>query len=99
MQLLTDKGLSPEIIEYLKTPVTTDQIKDILVKLSFDDARQLMRKKEPEYKALGLSDESLTQDELIYAMLENPKLIERPIVINGEKARIGRPPEFVLDIL
>jgi arsenate reductase len=99
LQLLNDNGHSPSIIEYLKTPLTTEMIKDVLTKLSFDDARQLMRKKEPEYKALELSNETLTQEALIHALVENPRLIERPIVINGNLARIGRPPESVLDII
>jgi arsenate reductase len=99
LQLLTDSGHTPLIVEYLKTPPTTNEMKEVLAKLSFDDARQLMRKKEPEYKALELDNDALTQEELIRAMIENPKLIERPIVINGEQARIGRPPESVLDII
>jgi arsenate reductase len=99
LQLLTDNEHSPNIVEYLKTPPTMEDISHILTKLGFDDARQLMRNKEPEYKALELGNGQLTQEALIKAMVENPKLIERPIVIKGNQARIGRPPESVLDIL
>lgn len=99
LQLLTDEGHSPTVIEYLKTPPTVKEIEDILKKLGFGDARQLMRTKEAEYKEQSLSDANLSQAALIQAMVDTPKLIERPIVIKGAQARIGRPPEAVLDIL
>ena len=63
------------------------------------DARQLMRQKEAEYAELGLADPTISQDALIAAMVAHPRLIERPIVVNGERAAIGRPPEKVLAIL
>lgn len=99
LQLLRDKGIEPEIIEYLKTPPTADQLRQILDKLGMKP-RELMRKKEAEYKENNLADESLSDDELIAAMVAHPKLIERPIVI-GEKDQtvLGRPPENVLDIV
>ena len=87
------------MVEYLKTPPTVAEIKKLLKMLGFKDARQLMRTKEELYKELNLNDDSLTQDQLIKAMHENPKLNERPIVINGDKARLGRPPEQVCEIL
>ncbi|TDF41613.1 arsenate reductase (glutaredoxin) [Alteromonadaceae bacterium M269] len=99
LQLLTDKDLSPVVFEYLKTPPTVEELRNILNLLGFDDARQLMRKKEAEYKELELDNSALSQDDLIKAMVETPKLIERPIVINNGQARIGRPPESVLEIL
>lgn len=98
MQLLTDNNIDAEIIEYLKTPPTEKEIREILTMLGIKP-RQLMRTKEAEYKTLNLADESLSDDALIDAMTNNPKLIERPIVINNGKAIIGRPPELVLDIL
>jgi len=98
LQLLQDNGVEPEVVEYLKTPPSKTRLKQILKMLGLKP-RQLMRHKETEYKEQGLADESLTQEQLIDAMLATPKLIERPIVINGDKAAIGRPPENVLEIL
>ncbi|MDX1518848.1 MAG: arsenate reductase (glutaredoxin) [Gammaproteobacteria bacterium] len=98
LALLQDKGFEPEIIEYLKTPPGKKQIRDILKKLDLSP-RDLMRKKEDAYRENNLDDESLTDDQLIDAMIENPILIERPIVLANNRAAIGRPPESVLDIL
>ena len=98
LQLLQENGIEPEVVEYLKTPPTKTRLKQILKMLDLKP-RDLMRRNEAEYKELGLADESLTQEQLIDAMLVTPKLIERPIVINGDKAAIGRPPENVLEIL
>ncbi len=97
LALLQDKGVEPEIIEYLKTPPTTEELTVILGKLGIE-ARALMRTKEAVYKELGLAD---VQDEtaLIAAMSANPTLIERPIVVKGGAAALGRPPEQVLEIL
>lgn len=97
LALLKDKGIEPEVVEYLKTPPTSEQLRDILTKLGFDDPRQLMRTKEAEYKEQGLKE--LSGDALIDAMVATPKLIERPIVIKGDVAKIGRPPEQVLEII
>lgn len=99
LAFLTDKGITPTVVEYLNTPPSAAEIKKLLKMLGFKDARQLMRTKEELYKELKLADDSLTQDQLIKAMHENPKLIERPIVVNGDKARLGRPPEQVCEIL
>lgn len=98
LALLQENGVEPEVVEYLKQPPSKHRLKQIL-KLLGMKPRQLMRRQEAEYKALGLDDESLTQEQLIDAMRENPKLIERPIVVKGDKAAIGRPPEAVLAIL
>lgn len=98
LALLEEHNIQPEIIEYLKIPPTTDQLKEILIMLAMEP-RALLRKGEVIYKELGLADKSLNNEQLIQAMCENPKLIERPIVINNNKAKIGRPPEAVLDIL
>lgn len=98
MQLLDDKGINPEITEYLNEPPSTDELNEILNLLSLQP-RELMRKNEPPYKALNLADETLSREALIQAMIDNPILIERPIVIHNGKATIGRPPEKILDIL
>jgi arsenate reductase (glutaredoxin) len=98
LQLLQEQGIEPEIIEYLKTPPSAGELNDILQKLGMEP-RELMRKKEAEYKANGLDDETLDRQTLINAMLNYPILIERPIVIANDKAVIGRPPETVLTIL
>jgi arsenate reductase len=99
LQLLLDRNCQPEVIEYLKTPLSISELKLIIEQLGFQSARQLMRTKEPEYKALGLDNLDLSEISLMEAMLSSPKLIERPIVINNDVARIGRPPEAVVDIL
>ena len=98
LQLLEDKGLDPIIIEYLNSPPTAEQLKQTLQMLDMGP-RDLMRKNEAVYKDSGLNNEALSNEELIEAMLANPILIERPIVIANDQARIGRPPESVLDIL
>jgi len=98
LQLLKDQGIEPEVIEYLKTPPNAQELDEILQKLGMEP-RELMRKKEAEYKTNGLDDASLDRQALIQAMVNNPILIERPIVIAGGKAAIGRPPETVLGIL
>jgi arsenate reductase len=98
LELLRDKAGEPEIVEYLKTPPSAEELGDILDMLGLEP-RQLMRRKEPEYKEQGLDNPGLSHDELIAAMVAHPKLIERPIVIKDGKAAIGRPPELILDIL
>ncbi|MES9812818.1 MAG: arsenate reductase (glutaredoxin) [Candidatus Thiodiazotropha sp.] len=98
LQLLQDQGIDPDVVEYLKTPPDKTTLERILDMLGLEP-RELMRTKEKEYKALQLDDPSLSRDQLIDAMIANPKLIERPIVIQNGKAAIGRPPEKVLDIL
>ncbi len=99
LQLLEERGIQPEIIRYLDQPPTVAELDGLLAKLGLEDPRQLMRKKEAEYKALGLDDPALERQALLEAMHSHPKLIERPIVVNGDRARIGRPPEAVLEIL
>ncbi len=99
LALLEEKGIQPTVIEYVKSPLSVDELKDIYKKLEFDSVRQMMRIKETDYKEANLGDDSVSEKALFEAMSSTPKLIERPIVIHGEKARIGRPPESVLDIL
>lgn len=99
LALLEEKGVSPTIIEYLKTPLSAQELKAVFKKLNIESVRQMMRTKEQEYKEAHLADPSIEEKRLFNAMAETPKLIERPIVICGDKARIGRPPENVLEIL
>jgi len=98
LQLLKDNGVEPEIIPYLETPPDADRLVSILRKLDMQP-RQLMRKSQAEYKEMGLDDMQLGDRELIAAMVRAPILIERPIVLANGKARIGRPPESVLEII
>ncbi|EKM7175534.1 arsenate reductase (glutaredoxin) [Cronobacter sakazakii] len=99
LSLLTERGIEPDVVLYLETPPDAATIKTLLNKLGFSQARELMRTKEDLYKTLNLADPSLSEEALIQAMVDNPKLIERPIVISHGKARLGRPPEQVLEIL
>jgi len=98
LQLLIDNNVTPTIIEYLKVGVSAEEVASLLEKLAVSP-RQLMRTKDTEYKDQKLNNESLTNDELIKAIVNTPKLLERPIVVNNNKAAIGRPPETVLDII
>jgi len=98
LALLTDKGIQPEVVEYLKTPPDKKQLEQVLNMLGLEP-RQLMRTHEAEYKENNLADDSLSRNQLIDAMIKYPKLIERPIVICNGKAAIGRPPETILEIL
>lgn len=96
--LLEARGIKPKIIEYLKTPPSKSELERIL-KLLGKEPRELMRRQELEYRALKLDDPKLTRAKLIEAMVENPRLIERPIVLANGKAALGRPPADVLAIL
>ena len=98
LQWLEAKGLKPKIVEYLKTPPSAAELKSIIKKLGLKP-RDLIRKGEPLYAELGLEDRDLSDDRLIALMAKHPILIERPIVVSGGKAAIGRPPEKVLEIL
>jgi arsenate reductase len=98
LALLEGKGVKPNIVGYLKTPPSAAELKTILKKLGLK-ARDLLRQGEPRYAELGLQDRDLDEEALIAAMVKNPILIERPIVVNGNRAAIGRPPETVLDVL
>jgi arsenate reductase len=98
LELLEARGLQPRQVRYLETPPSAEELKALLGKLGID-ARQLLRSGEEEYKTLNLADPSLSEEQLIAAMASHPKLIERPILIVGDKAMIGRPPERILEIL
>ena len=97
LQMINDAGKDIEIIEYLKDVPNEDELKSI-IKLLGIAPDQLLRKNEAIYKE-KFKGKSFTDDEWIKIMIENPKLIERPIVIDGEKAVLGRPPENVLSLL
>jgi len=98
LQLLQEHGVEPEVVEYLKTPPDKATLKNILSQLQLSP-RDLMRHKENEYTENHLDDPSLSDDELIEAMLKHPKLIERPIVVTDKGTTIGRPPENVLEVV
>lgn len=98
LQLLQERGIKPEVVDYLAHPPSREILRAIIQQLAITP-RELMRKQEPEYKALQLDNPALTDEELISAMLSTPKLIERPLVTVNGKAAIGRPPEAVLTIL
>ena len=97
LKLLRSRGIDPEIIEYLKTPLDAVALRDLVSRLGIP-ARELLRTKQAEYKAMGLGPDT-TDDEAIRAMAEQPILMERPVVVVGERAAIGRPPEKVLELL
>ena len=98
LQLLEEKGVTPTIRLYLEDTPSTKELKDVIAKLNITP-RALLRKGEDAYKENQLSNKDLTDTALIKAMVEFPKLIERPIVIKGDQAKLGRPPEQVLEIL
>ena len=98
LALLEENGVSPDIILYLKNTPSAEEISAIVKKLQLN-VRDIMRTGEDAYKENNLKDTNLSDQQLLDAMVEFPKLIQRPIVINGDKAAIGRPPESVLDIL
>lgn len=98
LQLLRDRGVEPTIVEYLKAPPSAARLEKVL-KMLGKEPRELMRKKEAEYRDLGLDDPKKSRKELVKAMVEHPILIERPVVLRGERAILGRPAEKVLEIL
>lgn len=98
LQLLQEQGIEPSIRLYLEDSPSAKEIKDVLNKLGISP-RELLRKGEDAYKENQLSNKELSDSVLIKAMVEFPKLIERPIVIKGDQAKLGRPPEQVLEIL
>ncbi|MFT7387002.1 MAG: arsenate reductase [Candidatus Endobugula sp.] len=98
LALIEEKGLQPHIVLYLNTPLVKANIRSLLVKLDMT-ARDIIRKGEDAYKENNLRDARLSDDELIQAIIDHPKLLERPIAVKGGKAVIGRPPENVLALL
>lgn len=98
LKLLQDRGVEPQIVEYLKTPPSTEELQHILTLLNIEP-RALMRRHEQTYRQAGLDNTNLDDMTLIQAMVDHPILIERPIVLAGGKAVLGRPPEKALEIV
>ncbi|TWE02198.1 arsenate reductase [Pseudomonas sp. AG1028] len=98
LQLLEERDLQPTVVLYLDTPPSAAQLREVLNKLGMP-ARQLLRSGEDEYRELNLADSTLDEDALIETMVAHPRLIERPILIAGDRAVIGRPPENILELL
>lgn len=98
LALLREQGIEPSVVEYLKTPPSSGEIAEVVGQLGMRP-RDLLRRGEAEYKDLGLDNPAIVDQDVLELMSDNPKLIERPIVINGQQARIGRPPENVLEII
>lgn len=98
LQLLEEKGIKPEIVLYLNDTPDKETLKRLFEQLELSSVREMMRTKEAIYKELNLADDNLTDEQLYDAMVSNPKLIERPIVVVNGKAKHGRPPEQVLDL-
>ena len=96
--LLQEQGIEPEVVEYLKTPLSTQTLQNLCQKLGVNVV-DMMRTKEREFKELDLGNTGVTDDQLLQAMSQNPILLERPIVVCGDKAVIGRPPENVLELI
>jgi arsenate reductase len=98
LQLLEDRGLTPSIVRYLETPPAVEQLQTLLRQLGITP-RELLRSGEEAYQQLGLANPALSDTQLIEAMSQHPKLIERPILIAGDRAVVGRPPEKILELL
>lgn len=98
LELLEKNGISPSIIKYLETPPSKQELKALLKQMKLN-VRDIIRTKEAEYAELGLASPDLSDEYLLECLVSHPKLIERPIVSNGERAVIGRPPENILELL
>jgi arsenate reductase len=98
LELLQARGIEPEVVNYLDTPPSVDELRNLLHLLDMTP-RQLLRTGEAEYKELGLGDPAVGDETILQAMVAHPKLIERPIVVANGRAAIGRPPEAALAIL
>ena len=98
LALLRDNAIEPIIVEYLKEPITKPQLKELLQKLGLEPI-ELLRKSEKEFKDLQLSNKSLSDDIVIDFMIKHPKLIERPIIVRGDHAVIGRPADKIFNLM
>jgi arsenate reductase (glutaredoxin) len=98
LELLRERGIEPDIVEYLKVPPQADELRELLRMLGIG-AMDLVRRKEAEFREAGLDQGEPDEDQVIDAIARYPKLMERPVVVSGKRAAIGRPPERVLDIL
>ncbi|MCY9846233.1 arsenate reductase (glutaredoxin) [Vibrio caribbeanicus] len=97
LEILIQRNITPRVIKYLETPPNIDELKSLMVKLDITQVREMMRTKEVLYKELGLA--SADDETLLKAIAAHPKLLERPIVVSNNKAKLGRPPEQVIEIL
>lgn len=97
LKILEESGLDYEVVHYLETPLNADEIRDLLIKLDVS-AESIIRKGEKDFKE-NFKGKTMSEEDWINAMAEFPKLIERPIVVKGDKAVIGRPPENILNLL
>lgn len=98
LSMLEEKGITPEVILYMDKPPSANQLEEVIQQLGITP-RELLRRGEDEYRELNLAEPTLTDSQLIDAMVTHPKLIERPIVIKGSRAVLGRPPENVLSLI
>jgi arsenate reductase len=98
LQLIRDAGVEPEVVEYLESPPSVQEL-DAILKMLGIEAGDLMRKGELIYRELGLATRDLSREEAIKLLHQHPQLIERPIVVKGDRAVIGRPPENVEELL
>ena len=98
LALIRDRGVEPEIVEYLKTPLDADALRDLLDVLGMS-ARDLLRSGEAPYRELDLADPDTSEDDLVAAVAANPILMQRPVVRRGDRAVVGRPPERVAELL
>ena len=98
LALLEARNIHPEIVRYLDDVPSKATLRELLRKLGMS-AAELLRQSEAAYREMNLSDKSLTEEQLLDAMISEPRLIQRPIVVHGDQARLGRPPENVLDLL
>lgn len=98
LALLRERGEQPVVVEYLKNPPSASEIESLLATLKLEP-RELMRRNEPEYRAQGLDDPALSRADLVNALAQTPRLLQRPIVIREGRAVIARPPETLLELL
>ncbi|MGO1542489.1 MAG: arsenate reductase (glutaredoxin) [Luteimonas sp.] len=98
LELLHERGIEPQVVRYLETPLDAAALRGLVQRLGIAP-RELLRKGEDEYASLGLADPTLGDADLIAAMAAHPRLVERPILVRGDRAVIGRPPETVLDLV
>lgn len=98
LSMLEEKGIKPEVVLYMEKPLSAAQLEEVIQQLGIT-ARELLRRGEDEYRELNLAEPAMTDAQLIDAMVNHPKLIERPIVIKGSRAVLGRPPENVLALI
>lgn len=95
--MLRENGIEPEIIQYLKTPLSIDELKSISNKLNLSP-KDFVRKNDSKYKELKLSELDINDDEMLHVIAKNPRILERPIIVRGQEAIIGRPPENILKL-